>query len=317
MVHTNQPIFISIETTAFSGATLLAMLLGAHPDVTTIGEMSGLISRNHPETYLCSCGKKIKVCQFWQAVTIAMTKRGFEFDVAYFNTKFNRYGPLFMRRLREGSVRNSTIDSLRDKILYSLPNERRQIKAAVARNLALVEAVLEVTGKNVFVDSSKSRLRFKALYQFSPLDVRVIHLVRRAEGVVASQLRRNPGSNVSELAHDWRQRHRRLDVTLPTWPREKYIQVRYEDVCQDTENTLKRLFEFCGVDADIQHLDFRAETQHIIGNPMRLRPLSEIKLDERWKKELSSNQLAEIDRVAGDLNRRYKYPEFRAVLAAG
>lgn len=305
----NRPIFVSIETTAFSGATLLALLLGAHPKVATIGEISGLIARDDPDKYLCSCGKRIKVCEFWQSVKTAMAKRGFEFDVAHFDTKFNLDGSHFVQRLREGSVRNSLVDSIRDKILFSLPNERRQLQALVDRNVALVESVLEVTGTDVFADSSKSRMRLKALHQFSTLDVRVIHLVRRAEGVVASQLRRGRGLDVAKLARDWSKRHRRLDVTLQTWPKEKYIRVRYEDICQNTESTLNTLLDFCGVPVDIKGINFQETTQHIIGNPMRLRPLSEIKLDERWKQELTPDQLEEINRVAGNLSRRYGYSE--------
>ncbi len=75
-------------------------------------------------------------------------------------------------------------------ILCTWPAARRRWKALVARNEAFVESVLDVTGKEVFVDTSKDRLRVKALRNFSPFDVRAIHLIRDVRGVVASQLRR-------------------------------------------------------------------------------------------------------------------------------
>jgi len=300
--------FISLETTAFSGATLLAMLLGAHPDIATIGEISGLIERHTPDTYLCSCGQIIKECGFWQAVAAAMANRGFTFNAGCFNMEFRLNGPYILQRLRQGSVRHKIVDDIRDKILFSIPSQRRQLQTITDRNVAFVESVLEVTGESVFVDSAKDRLRPKALLRLAPFDVGIIHLVRRVEGVVASQLRRGRGPDVGKLAQDWVKRHRRVEVNLQSWPVTKYIQVRYEDICQRTEEELCRLYTFCGVNSDVKAVNFQTP-QHIVGNPMRLRPLSEIKLDERWCNELTAEQLQIIDRVAGDIKQRYGYDD--------
>ena len=40
---------------------------------------------------------------------------------------------------------------------------------------------------------------------------------------------------------------------------------------------------------------------------MRLDTTSEIQLDERWQNTLSKQDLAEFDRIAGDVNQRYGY----------
>ena len=87
----SSPIFVSIETTAYSGATLLALWLGSHPCIATIGEMSGLLPRNDPDEYLCSCGEVIGICAFWRSVISAMERRGFELELDNFNTRF-RFG---------------------------------------------------------------------------------------------------------------------------------------------------------------------------------------------------------------------------------
>ena len=42
--------------------------------------------------------------------------------------------------------------------------------------------------------------------------------------------------------------------------------------------------------------DFRSVDHHIIGNQMRLSSTSEIRLDESWKKALTPEQMAEIER---------------------
>ncbi len=291
----------------FRAQPFLALLLGAHPDIATVGELSGLIARSDPDTYLCSCGERIKNCQFWKSVDAAIVEKGHTFDIAKFDTRFDFSDPRPIQRLREGSLRSPWIDSPRDKVLFSLPGERHKIKNKAERNAVLIDLILDVTGKRIFVDLSKSRMRIRVLRRFSTMDVRAIHLVRRAEGVVASQLRRNLGMEVAQPARDWMLRHHRLDTTLQPWLKDKYIRIRYEDICQEPAITLKRLFQFCGISTDVSDIRIDASGQHVIGNPMRLKPLSELKLDERWRTELTSGQLDQIDTVAGKINRRYGY----------
>jgi hypothetical protein len=307
MMSTNCPIFVSVETPAYSGATLLAFLLGTHPRIATVGEMDGLIPREDPDEYLCSCGQRIKVCQFWQSVKIAMHTKGFEFDVAHFDTKFIVGGRRLILYLRTGSSRNHVLDSIRDAIFHAWPGEIRHLKALVARNVAFVEAVLEVTGKDVFVDTSKNRLRLQSLRKFSPLDVRAIHLVRDVRGVVASRLQRGEDIGAREAARQWVKSNQKLQTNLRSLPEEARVLLRYEDLCQDVPGTLERLFHFCGVDPGVKVTDFRAVPHHIVGNPMRLRAVSGIRLDERWKSLLTEDQLKEIEQAAGTLSRRYGY----------
>ncbi len=301
------PIFAAIETTAFSGATLLAALLGAHPAIATVAEMNGLIDSVDPDEYLCSCGQRIQVCEFWQSVKKGMETKGFDFDVADFNMKFISGRSSLLHRLREGSVRINWIDSLRDAFLFALPGQTHRFHAKTDRNEAFIKTVLSITGKQVFVDSSKDRLRPKVLRRFSSLDVRVIHLVRDVRGVVASNLRRYKTVSAGQVAHDWRQLHRRVKVTLESWPKDKYIVVRYEDLCQNMEKTLKRLYVFCDAGPNFKINDLQSVSDHLIGNPMRLSRISELKLDERWKDELTASQLKEIEQVAGPVGRQYGY----------
>jgi hypothetical protein len=300
-------VFVPVETSAYSGATLLSFLLGAHPEIATVGEMDGLIAAEDPDLYLCSCGQRIKACEFWQRVTLAMQEQGFEFDVAHFNTKFALGGSRPIQYLRLGSFRNSALDSVRDGLLYAWPAERARVQALVARNEAFIKAVLAVTGKRVFVDTSKDRLRARVLHRFSSLDVRAIHLVRDARGVVASRLKRSSNIGAAEAARQWVRLHQKIQTTLQGWPAAKSVRVRYEDLCSQPQVTLKQLYQFCGVDPNLAPADFRQTVQHIVGNPMRLNNITEIKLDERWRSQLTAEQIMEVNQVAGPLSRQYGY----------
>src|SRR5689334_5532357 len=64
-----------------SGSTLLAMLLGAHPEACTVGQL-GADTLDDPVRYRCSCGQPIRECGFWKDVRAGMQRKGLDFDVA-------------------------------------------------------------------------------------------------------------------------------------------------------------------------------------------------------------------------------------------
>lgn len=298
-----RPVFVSIQTSAYSGATLLARLLAAHPQVATVGEMDGLIARENPDSYLCSCGCRMRECDFWQRVAATMQQRGFAFDVAHFELHMAEHIPRFAQVLwRELLPRRALRRRQADLIGWVLGSAR--LKDQVARNEAFIMAVLEVTGKRVFVDTSKDRLRLLALHCWSSLDVRAIHLVRDVRGVVGSRLRREEHVSAGDAARQWVRLHQRLQRVVATLPNGRAMRVRYEDVCRDVANMLAQLFHFCGVEPVAIDI---TQSQHIVGNTMRLAPLRDISLDERWRSLLTGEQLQVIERVAGDLQRQFGY----------
>lgn len=304
-----EPVFVLVHTSVYSGATLLAFLLGAHPQVATVGEMNGMQDVD-VDIYLCSCGQRIRECGFWQSVGIAMRNKGFVFDVAAFGTRFLSVGPSLVQRLQLGSFGVGNLDSIRDAIFPAWPGESRRLKKVVARNDALIEAVLDVTGGTVFVDTSKDGLRFQAMRRFSRFNMRAIHLVRDARGVAASRLRRGElGGDTCKVARRWVKLNRRYQRALQAMPEESHMRVRYEDLCQDPQGTLQELYHFLGIDPDVEVMDFRVTSHHIIGNAMRLGSLSEIRLDERWKSLLTAEQLKKIGQVAGKLSLHYGYDD--------
>jgi hypothetical protein len=299
--------FVFLTSQAYSGSTLLAFLLGAHPEIATVGEMTGLVPMENPSEYLCSCETRIKECDFWKAVTSAMQAHGFTFDVMDFGTRFELGSHPVIRRLRTGSLRSHSLETIRDLVFRAWPGHTGELRALAARNEALAQSVLEVTGKRVFLDSSKVHMRIKYLLQYSNLDISVIHLVRDARGVVTSTLGHKPGTSAQQAAQSWVHRNNNIQRQLASFPEDKHIRVRYEDVCQNTQDTLAQLYGFCGVDPHFEVTDFRSVEHHVVGNQMRLRASSEIRLDERWKRELDEAQLEEIDQVTGEMNHYYGY----------
>ena len=111
-----------------------------------------------------------------------------------------------------------------------------------------------------------------------------------------------------EGARSWAASLARCEELRRTIPSESWLTIRHEDLCRDPRATLARIFGFLGVSAPAGDLrDSRAGDHHIIGNRMRLSKISEIRLDERWRTELTPDQLRAIERIAGPGLARYRY----------
>lgn len=299
--------FIFIASLPYSGSTLLSFLLATHPQIATIGEMTGVIESEDPDEYLCSCGEKIIECDFWKSIKASMAAKDITFDVANFNMRYMLGTQRYIRRLRTGSLRSNQLEAIRDVLMRWWPGQTQQLKRIGSRNQALVESVLDVTGKPVFLDSSKYHMRIKYQLRYTSLDIKVIHLVRDPRGVVNSYLNYNPGMTSMEAAKLWVYGNHNIERQLHALPNDGFIRVRYEDLCTALDQTLERLYSFCGVEVGFHADDIHSAAHHIVGNKMRLRNLSEIKLDERWKKTLTENQLVEIDKVAKTRRHDYGY----------
>lgn len=59
---------IIIASTPYTGSTLLSILLGAHPSVSTISELTGVTPRVKIDEYMCSCGDRLLDCSFFQQI---------------------------------------------------------------------------------------------------------------------------------------------------------------------------------------------------------------------------------------------------------
>jgi hypothetical protein len=236
-----------------------------------------------------------------------MSTRGFQFDVAHFDTAFELGASPVTRRLRTGSLRSHQIETLRDLVGRLWPGQTHQLKKIGARNQALVESILYLTGKSVFLDASKDHMRIKYLRRFTDLDISVIHLVRDPRGVVNSFLNHKKWMDTRTAARRWANFNRNMERQLRALHMDRQIRIRYEDLCCDVSGTLECLGRFCGVQPGQFLDDYRSVAHHIIGNRMRLRNSSKVELDERWKNALSITQLEEITHIAGPLCRAYGY----------
>jgi len=316
-----------ILSASHSGSTLLTMLLNSHPDVATIGELSpGAIG--DLSWYLCSCGSKMRECHFWRWVGSAMRKRGVDFHLREFGTRFWVPDSRIAGKLLGPLHRGPTLELLRDmglRLFSPWPNTFPKI---IRANESLVEVIMEYYHARVFVDKGNLALRLKYLLRVPSFDVKVIHLIRDGRGVALTYMdtaefadakdpamrgggsgRKREGEplSVAQAAYQWRRCIEEAEHALRRLDKSQWIEIRYEDLCEGTENVLDRLFEFLGLDPGKRVQDFRTAENHVVGNGMRLDATSQVVLDERWKSVLKPEEIRVFDRIAGEMNRRYGY----------
>ena len=316
-----------ILAASHSGSTLLTMLLNSHPDIATVGELApGHMEA--PDRYLCSCGRRIKECEFWRTIGVAARDRGLPFRVDDFGTRFCMPESRLATRLLRPLHRGPAMEFIRDAGLRLLTPWPRRFKEIVRANETLIELVMEHYGASVFVDKGNKALRLRFLRRIPSLAIRVIHLIRDGRAVALTYMdpakyadakdeslrggggggdRANERLSMAEAAYQWRRCNEEAEHAMARIDPCRKMEVRYEDLCADPGAVLRRVSTFVGLDSARYTSDFRTAEHHVVGNGMRLDSAPEIRLDDRWRSVLTAKELNVFDRVAGDLNRRYGY----------
>ena len=287
-----------LSATQFSGTTLASFLLNQHPAVATVGHTMGW-SFEDPDKFRCSCGERIADCPLFLHVAAAYAANGLDFRPDNFGTAFRvASNPSLNYYLTETLPRlgSSALERVRDGIVNAIPVFRRRLERALMSNKVFIDAVLDYWGAECYLDNSHSPFRMRRLAQDPRFDVCNIHLVRDPRGVSMS-LMTNNGLDAEAAVKAWLKRQQdilRIAATVP-----KNTRVFYEELCLAPDATLSRIQQFGGVPARPFTGNFKDAEHHILGNRMRLSD-GAIRLDERWKRDMT---VADLARVESELNR--------------
>lgn len=302
--------YVCMPGSPYTGSTLLGFLLDTHPQISSIGAATGLTRRVDIETYRCSCGELFTSCRFWARVAeIAAEKLDEPLDVyqtGFWDTHVRLSRNRAVNGLLVRSLGHHRVTEARDLLFGGLPPIRRRMARANSTTWALARAVLEVTGKSVFVDTARDHQRPKYLAAEPRLELRAIHLTRDPRGNVVS-IMRHTGVGVEKAARQWSHYNVEADRVRRYLPADRWMQLKYEDLCDDPQGTLDEIATFLGLAPAPLPGDLAVAGQHIIGNSMRLSGVGEIRLDERWREALGQDDLETIARVVGDTPSRLGY----------
>ena len=296
---------IYILSPSYSGSTLLTFLLSQHPMIATIGELKGT-AMGDVEKYVCSCGTRIVECEFWERVRYSAKEQGVELDLAHYDTHFGS-GNKYFGRLANMSIKSKRFESLRSKLLQLVPGYDEYVTHLVCRNASLMQIIMKEQDGKIFLDGSKDPRRLSYFLEAPGFNVKVIRLLRDGRGVSCS-FAKNESLSYAQAIRSWQKASNQIDCLIDIVPSGESIVVRYEDLCTNTASTLRELTRFIGIDDISVNQEFSLTQNHINGNKMRLSGSAEIKLDERWREELSAADINVFSRKAGVRNQSYGYP---------
>jgi hypothetical protein len=301
-----QPIPMTyILSASHSGSTLLAMQLARHPGVCTVGELSDTPMRSQAG-YKCSCGEELAACGFWQRVSAAMARRGFSYSPTRAGTNIIAAGHPYVRRVLKPLHRGPFFERVRDAALLVSPAARAHVREQQRLKAALAECVLECSGDGALIDTSKAGVQLKFHRRNPRFMTKAVWLVRDGRGV-SSSLMKNEQMSMRDAAHEWRRSNEEAIAAVGAMAPADWMKVQYEDFCTDPDGTLQGIWRFMG--AQPRESERRSSAEfHVLGHDRsRMSGEQKIRLNEKWRTELSAKDLATFDEIAGRLNRKLGY----------
>ncbi len=301
------------------GSTLLDLILGSHTEAFSLGELNMLhrvidgTEVVHPRI----CGVCVGTCKFWdQQASLPIIRTFF-------------------------SQQNRFRSALRKAARY-ISNSYRFI--------------FYWSGKSILIDSSKNqgwiKYQLKPAYTWRGVTPYLIYLCRDGRAVVNSYLRKYPERGIVDITNDWKQRITKMNRFYEQYPEERKIRVRYEELATRSEEVIQWLCSFLGLKYENDMLSYWKHEHHVIGGNLGARSLLyqqrkkyetgsssywarinkgdkyyvqkyyegvglSIKLDLRWQRELTDDQLLIFESIAGELNVSFAYESETNTLGKG
>ena len=301
--------YVCMPGSPYTGSTLLGSILNRHPACASIGAATGLSRIVELPSYRCSCGKLFTECEFWSYIadrTAALGHPVHVYQTGFWNTHLRVSRNRLLNVVLVRSLASTWLNQARDAVVGRVSGISEAVSDMGWNTWALAAAILEKTGKTVFVDTARDHQRPKYLATHPQLDVKVIHLIRDPRGTSASMMK-NMGLDVAVAARRWKWYNIEADRVRRYLPPESWMTLRYEDLCADPPGTMDRISDFMGVPRAPIPLGPAEQEQHIIGNPMRLKALGEIREDRSWQERLSPTDLGVIASIVGPTSHRFAY----------
>jgi Sulfotransferase family len=301
-----------------SGSTLIERLIGQMPGVCPVGELVHLWDRGVAEGERCGCGEPFRQCPFWRQVGKAAFGSWDQVDVSR------------IAALRSRVDRNRFIPALAGRKLR--PERRQDLDEYTSYYARLYAAIIEVSGCQLVVDSSKHPSLAHCLRWQADVDLRVLHLIRDSRAVAYSwskQVRRPDTDDESYMtrysaataAGQWTVQNAAFHLLgrrgCPT------MRMRYEDFVADPEAAIRGVAGFAGLPGDggLPFLDTDGTScwaelsgaHTVSGNPMRFATGKvPIRRDERWRTAMPKGQRRAVTALTLPLLASYGYVGARA-----
>jgi hypothetical protein len=287
-----------------SGSTIVNRIFGQIDDFVAWGELRDVWEHAILENRLCSCGVPFHNCETWQAIL----KQGFgsidQIDA-----------PRLIASLRQAKKYIAL-----NQVLPVPVSPSPAVKLYLEYLTKFYSAIQSVTNCRVIVDSTKASWYGAALNQIPELDVYTLHLLRDPRGVCQSlQRRKLEGEpecqwyNPVHASLSWMLKNAAVESFLKS-SEDRYLQMKFEDFVSQPQQALAAVFKMIGEEsADLSCLQGESvymKTDHIFtGSPSSRSTVGTVKLkvDERWKREMTDLDKIIIGNITWSLRKKYQY----------
>ena len=279
---------VYIASNGHSGSTLLDLLLGAHPNVWTLGEAQNLPWELRNQRVPCGCGAPVEKDEFWQPLLEDIPLEIEGYHIGYFRN-IAQVGKVLRWKLLPDVIRNEISDEWRPAVQEYGQNNFEYFST-------VREAAAERTDQSIawLVDNSKDPYRLFWLQHSGMYRMRVIHLVKDPRAFVYSMTKSAPQDLQATIRYTgrWIVENALISRIVDNAVFDEHVRrVRYSELARRPKKTLQSIGEWLNLEYDSALVDdFREYENHAIsGNMMRWRERDdEIRLDERWKRNLPS-----------------------------
>lgn len=276
-----------------SGSTLIDLILGAHPQIWTLGEAQDLLWVLREKQLPCGCGTQVEQCDFWKELIPDIPVQIGRYPIGYFRDEYFSEDKLRSRELRLALFKNLLLETLTGKTLKVDISAIEEYAELNAQYFHIVwEAAKKHRGGEIrwLVDASKDPSRLYWLQQSQKFDLRVIRLVRDVRGFANSVTRPKHNRKMVLLASRRWLVNNIIFVLLckSQFNKGQVFSLHYKKLASRPASVLEEIGRWLGLEfSKDAHERFREYQNHgISGNSMRWQE-NGIYLDEEWKKELS------------------------------
>ncbi|HEX2181092.1 MAG TPA: sulfotransferase [Rubrobacteraceae bacterium] len=292
-----------------SGSTILSNSLGQIPGFFSGGELNFIWRHNVIENRLCGCGRPFRECPVWTKVM----------DEAYGG--MDGVDPREMMRLQNLGTRTRHIPSmLTEKGRRTLAERLEKLLISYGR---LYEAIGEVTGSRVIVDSSKEPAHGFAMGMVPGVDFYALHLVRDPRAAAYSWSKKKPQPDTDTREHMVRFSPTKSSALWDSWNAsaealwrrtpERYLRIRYEDFVSAPRESFEKILRLVGeADAEpplVGEREVKLGVSHTVsGNPNRFETGAvELRPDREWISKMSPRNKALVTALTLPLLKHYGY----------
>jgi len=289
---------------AYHGATFVTLLLNNHSRITSLGDT--IPARRHLGGY-CSCGSIVRSCPFWSEIMEITGSERFRAGekIIPLWPRLAEGHPTLNRALAVGMA--STANVVGASVWSTIRNRKGEYVDTYER---FHNAVRRYYGTDLFIDGSKSMTKAFVLASILPeTEIRILHLVRDPRDYHCSHAKYNPGSaSLRSSARSWRDRHLAIVGMVRLMRRTRYLRVRYEDLCDNPEETLAAVYELFGVEYEnVFHPPRDPLMNHVIGSRSKSGFDGTIRASRGWRSKLTPAEATTIERLARPLFHWFGY----------